>query len=136
MTVTDNIEVILEIAKEIIVHEKRNDFVFVLLGDGDVRSKMEKLAIDYNICNNIEFQGMVDYQRVMEYLFIADVCIAPDLPNGLNEHLTLIKILEYMKAKKPFVAFDFYETKTNGGRFWIVCFSNIIDYKNKISITY
>ncbi len=34
---------------------------------------------------------MVDYQKVMEYLYIADVCIAPDLPNGLNEYLTLIK---------------------------------------------
>ncbi|OGU54012.1 MAG: hypothetical protein A3K31_14185 [Ignavibacteria bacterium RIFOXYA12_FULL_35_25] len=47
----------------------------------------------------------------MEYLSIADVCIAPDQPNGLNEYLTLIKVMEYMKAKKPFVSFDLKETR-------------------------
>ncbi len=49
MTVTDNIEILIEVAKKIIIDEKRNDCKFILLGDGDVRSKMEKLANDYGI---------------------------------------------------------------------------------------
>ena len=131
MTITDNIEIIIEAARKIIVEEKRNECQFILLGDGDVRTKMEKMSYNYGISENVNFIGMVDYNKVMEYLYIADVCIAPDLPNGLNENLTLIKVLEYMKAKKPFVAFDLFETKRmakNSGMYA----SDIEDYINKI----
>ena len=131
MTVTDNIEIIIEVAKLVIDEGKRSDCHFILLGDGDVRKDMESLSEQYGIKNNIEFTGMVDYQKVMEYLYIADVCIAPDLPNGLNENLTLIKVLEYMKAKKPFVAFNLYETKRMAKDSGYYA-ENTNDFKNKI----
>ena len=111
MTVNDNIEVVIESARKIINEYNRKNCYFVLLGDGDVREKMEKLAEEYQLTNFIEFKGIVNYDKVQEYLHIANVCIAPDMPNGLNEYLTLIKVLEYMKAKKPFVSFDLKETK-------------------------
>ena len=131
MTVNDNIEIIIEAANKIINEQKREDCIFVLLGDGDVRKKMEELAQDYGINNFIKFTGIVDYKKVQEYLYIANVCIAPDQPNGLNEYLTLIKILEYMKAKKAFVSFDLKETKEIAGGAGLYA-KNIDDYVNKI----
>jgi glycosyltransferase involved in cell wall biosynthesis len=131
MTVTDNIEVIIDTAKRIILDYNRKDCCFVLLGDGSVREKLEKEVYELGISGNVIFLGIVDSTTVMEYLYIAKVCIAPDKPNGLNEYLTLIKIFEYMKAKKPFVAFNLLETKNvaqNSGLYA----ENLEDYINKI----
>jgi glycosyltransferase involved in cell wall biosynthesis len=71
---------------------------------------MEELARSHNITDNIEFTGIVNHEMVRKYLNVAEVCIAPDLPNGLNEYLTLVKVLEYMKTSKAFVAFKLKET--------------------------
>ncbi len=111
MTINDNIEVIVEVAEKIIKEHKRSDCHFILLGDGQEREKAEKAVHALGIGQSIEFKGLVNHRTVKEYLYISDICIAPDLPNGLNEYLTLIKILEYMKARKPFISFDLLETR-------------------------
>jgi len=110
MTVNDNIEVIINAANELINNNGRKDLHFVLIGDGDVRKKMEESATSFNISNHVEFTGIVNHDTVRKYLNVAEVCIAPDLPNGLNEYLTLVKVLEYMKTSKAFVAFKLKET--------------------------
>ncbi len=110
MTVNDNIEVIVNTANVLINNKGKKDLHFVLIGDGDVREKMEELARSHNITDNIEFTGIVNHEMVRKYLNVAEVCIAPDLPNGLNEYLTLVKVLEYMKTSKAFVAFKLKET--------------------------
>jgi glycosyltransferase involved in cell wall biosynthesis len=110
MTVNDNIEVIINAANELINNQGKKDLHFVLIGDGDVRKKMEELAASFNITDNVEFTGIVNHDMVRKYLNVAEVCIAPDLPNGLNEYLTLVKVLEYMKTSKAFVSFKLKET--------------------------
>ncbi len=131
MTITDNIEIIIEAAKMILREEERTDCHFILIGEGDVRASMEQLSSQYRIINNITFTGMLKYQDVMKYLYIANVCIAPDQLNGLNENLTLIKVLEYMKAKKSFVAFNLDETKRMAQDSGLYA-DDLEDYKNKI----
>lgn len=110
MTKNDNIEIIIDAADKIINKKKRQDCYFILLGSGDVENAMKTESVRRGLKNFIEFKGYVEQNIVMEYLHIADIGIAPDLPNGLNEYLTLVKILEYMKAGKPFVAFKLPET--------------------------
>ena len=112
MSSDDNLEVIIEVAKEMVYSRNIKDVMFVLVGDGDCRVNIEKLAKSLNVYNYFCFTGLVSHEIVQEYLNIADVCLTPDLPNGLNENLTLIKVLEYMKAKKAFVGFDLAETKS------------------------
>lgn len=129
MTVNDNIEVILDVAKNLI--KKENNLHFILVGDGDVRTKMEQLSKFYGISEHIEFVGLVNHKRVKEYLHIADVCIAPDLPNGLNEQLTLIKVLEYMKCSKSFVTFKLKETMDFAGDAGLYA-DDIEDFSKKI----
>jgi glycosyltransferase involved in cell wall biosynthesis len=131
MAVTDCIEVIVEAAEKIVNEYKRKDCCFILLGDGDIRGRLEKDVVNKGLSGYVKFMGLVDQKKVMEYLFIADVCIAPDKPNGLNEYLTLIKILEYMKVKKPFVSFDLLETKNIAQDSGLYA-KNIDDYVSKI----
>jgi glycosyltransferase involved in cell wall biosynthesis len=131
MTVNDNIEIIVEIARLIIQKEKREDFVFILLGDGEVLESIRVLVRKYGLESYVFFLGMVDHETVMEYLDIADVCIAPDMPNGMNEYLTLIKILEYMKCGRPFVSFALEETMNLAGEAGLFAVS-VNDFSEKV----
>ncbi len=110
MTINDNIEIIIEAVYIVVNKLGRKNIKFVLVGDGEVRKYMQELAVKLQVENYIDFTGLVNYNEVMEYIELADVCLVPDQPNGLNEYLTLIKVLEYMKTQKPFVAFELKET--------------------------
>jgi len=133
MTVNDHIEVIINVANELINKRGKNNIHFILVGDGDVRKQMEELSNSYNLDNKIEFTGIVDHKRVREFLHLADVCVAPDLPNGLNEHLTLVKVLEYMKCSKAFVAFKLKETMDFSGEAGLYA-DNDFDFADKIEL--
>jgi glycosyltransferase involved in cell wall biosynthesis len=111
MAVLDCIESIIEAADVLVNTHQRKDCIFVLLGDGPERARLERLAVEKGLQHYTVFTGKVPHARVMEYLHVAEICLAPDQPNGLNEYLTLVKTLEYMKACRPFVAFDLKETR-------------------------
>lgn len=115
MAVLDCVEVVVETAESVVRRHNRADCVFVLLGDGPARRRMEALAVEKGLGGSVEFLGRVDHAAVMGHLAVAEVCLVPDRPNGLNELLTLIKSLEYMKAARPFVAFELRETRFAAG---------------------
>ena len=131
MAASDNINVIIEAAKKIVFIHGRKDIKFLLVGDGYARNSLEELTNEENLNDYVEFLGLVDYESVKEFLYIADVCVAPDTPNGLNEYLTLVKILEYLKAGKTFVSFDLHETRVIAGEAGLYA-KNIDDYAEKI----
>lgn len=133
MTVNDNIEVIVEVARRLIGDFERKDCVFVLLGGGDVEQEMRALANSFHLEDSVLFLGMVDQEKVMRYLGVADLCIASDRPNGLNEYLTLVKILEYMKAGKAFVSFKLAETMRMAGNAGLYA-EDVDDFVAKIQL--
>ena len=60
----------------------------------------------------LEFTGYVyDREKIKEYLAQSDVCVEPAPDNELNRHSTFIKIMEFMAAGKPIIAFDLKETR-------------------------
>jgi glycosyltransferase involved in cell wall biosynthesis len=61
---------------------------------------------------NIWFVGWVsDLDTYFRYLSTADICVAPEPSNQYNDESTFVKIMEYMLAGKPIVAFDLPETR-------------------------
>ncbi len=131
MAASDNINVIIEAAEKIVFEHGKKDVKFLLVGDGYARASLEKLSGEKNLKDYVEFLGLVDYESVKEFLYIADVCVAPDTPNGLNEYLTLVKVLEYLKAGKTFVSFDLHETRIIAGDTALYA-KDFDDYVNKI----
>jgi glycosyltransferase involved in cell wall biosynthesis len=110
MTVNDNIGLILEVVRQILSTYSKHEIHAILVGGGEIEQEMKNRAKQMGLTGFVEFTGIVNHERVMEFLGVADVCLAPDAPNGLNEFLTLVKILEYMKAGKPFVSLQLPET--------------------------
>jgi len=91
---------------------KREDFLCIVVGDGDALSSVKSLAHQLGIENNVRFLGWIDDPDVyFRYLSTADICVAPEPSNKYNDHSTFVKIMEYMLAGKPIVAFDLPESR-------------------------
>lgn len=111
MGVQDGVDLALEAARWVIRDAGRGDVTFAFLGDGDQLPALQRLAREIGIDDHVVFPGFVDSEVLMRYLCTADIGLAPDPQNGLNEHLTTIKVLEYMAVSLPVVAFDLKETR-------------------------
>jgi glycosyltransferase involved in cell wall biosynthesis len=68
----------------------------------------EKLNLD----KYVNFTGFInDRKEVIRYLNNADICVESAPFNEPNNVSSFVKIMEYMAAAKPIVAFDMYETR-------------------------
>jgi len=93
---------------------KQEDFLCIVVGDGDALPSVKALAHQLGIDHKIWFVGWVsDLEVYFRYLFTADICVAPDPSNKYNDHSTFVKIMEYMLAGKPVVAFDLPESRVS-----------------------
>jgi glycosyltransferase involved in cell wall biosynthesis len=94
----------------------REDFLCIVLGDGDAHSHIKDYARDLAIDDKLWFTGWVSEPDVYcRYLFTADICVAPEPSNSYNDRSTLVKIMEYMAAARPTVAFDLPENRLSAG---------------------
>ena len=63
----------------------------------------------------VEFVGFVEEHDLIRLLSSADVCLAPEPKNALNDASTMIKVVEYMGLGRPVVAYDLTETRFSAG---------------------
>lgn len=106
----DGVDHLIRAIHHIIFDFNRTDFICIIVGDGDAYSSIKSLAEELKLTKYILFSGWVaNPSLIRRYLNSADICIAPEPSNPLNDCSTLIKILEYMAAGKPIVAFDLPE---------------------------
>lgn len=112
MATQDGLEYLLEAIAHIVHARRREDITFTLIGSGDIVPKLKRLTSQLRIEEYVVFTGRIrDDELLATYLSTADVCVAPDPKNDLNNHCTLIKIPEYMAIGKPVVSFDLTESR-------------------------
>ncbi len=87
------------------------DWRAAFVGDGDARQSAERLSRELGLSDLVDFTGRISDPALLEYLSTADVCLAPDPKNPLNEVSTMNKILEYMACSRPIVSFDLLEAR-------------------------
>lgn len=95
---------------------KFRNFRCVLAGDGDAFEHLKQLTAELNITAWVEFRGWLSSADVLACLQMADICAAPEPLNAYNDRSTMIKMMEYMAAGKPIVAFDLTEQRRTAGR--------------------
>ena len=93
--------------------QRRRDWRAVFVGDGDVLPEMRMLAADLCLDDMVKFTGRVPDEDVRRVLSTADVCLAPDPKNPLNDVSTMNKIVEYMAMGRPIVAYDLVEARVS-----------------------
>ncbi|TSC79432.1 MAG: Glycosyltransferase [Parcubacteria group bacterium Gr01-1014_29] len=87
-----------EIIKEF---KDRDDVLFVIVGDGPERKKIELRITNYELGEKVQFKGRVPNNRTQLYFVAADVYLMPSEEEGMPNAL-----LEAMAAGVPFVASD------------------------------
>ena len=98
-----------------LTRQRRDDWRAVFAGDGHAFDDLRLLADELGLGDVVEFTGFVDRATVREILATADVCLAPEPSNPLNDVSTMIKIAEYMSMGVPVVSFDLKESRFTAG---------------------
>jgi glycosyltransferase involved in cell wall biosynthesis len=93
----------------------RNDVHCIMMGSGDCFDELVALTEQLGVTDFVEFPGRVSDEFVQRCLSTADVCLAPDPLNPLNDLSTMNKVVEYMAMGRPIVSFDLVEARVSAG---------------------
>jgi glycosyltransferase involved in cell wall biosynthesis len=93
----------------------RTDWHAVFVGGGDTFDQMVALSHELGLSGDVDFTGRIPDDDLLRYLSTADVCLAPDPLNPLNDVSTMNKIMEYMAMARPIVSFDLREARVSAG---------------------
>ena len=93
----------------------RNDFHCIFMGAGDSHDEVKALSAQLGLSDVVEFPGRVSDEFVRRCLSTADVCLAPDPQNPLNDVSTMNKVVEYMAMERAIVSFDLIEARVSAG---------------------
>lgn len=111
----DGVELLLESVEYLVKSKERRDILFALVGSGPEQPRMKALAESRGLGNFVTFTGALYGADLFAYFATADVAVAPDPSNALNNKLTMVKVLEYMASGLPVVMYDLVEGRISSG---------------------
>jgi glycosyltransferase involved in cell wall biosynthesis len=77
--------------------------VFLLVGDGPLRTDLQHHVRSMNIDYAFNFVGKVSHSEVPKYINSANICVAPFTSSISRSGLSPLKLYEYMSCGKPVV---------------------------------
>ncbi|CAD6491632.1 MAG: D-inositol-3-phosphate glycosyltransferase [Candidatus Argoarchaeum ethanivorans] len=88
------------------VKKSRKDVKLLMVGDGNDKSNLERLAGELGIRDDVVFTGNVYSHEIPHFIAAADVGVSPVPPLDFYKLSSPIKMFEYMAMSKPVVAND------------------------------
>jgi glycosyltransferase involved in cell wall biosynthesis len=108
--VQDGVDFLLRALRHLVFDLTKSDLLCLVIGKGDAQPALERQAEELSIADHILFTGWIDDpDRYHRYIASADICVDSSPSNAYNDRCTTIKMMEYMAAGKPIVAFDLPE---------------------------
>ena len=86
-----------------------------IVGDGPVRSRLRDRCRQLGVNARVTFAGHVAHALVPRLIAAADIGVDPAPGTELNHGSTMIKVVEYMGAGRPLVAYALRETRRSAG---------------------
>ena len=106
----DGLDYLIDAARIIIQDWRRDDILFILIGDGTEHPRLRRRVESLRISSQVEFTGLITSdEQLGSIISTADVCVSPDEANRMNDISTMNKTMEYMTLGKPVVQFDLKE---------------------------
>jgi glycosyltransferase involved in cell wall biosynthesis len=109
MGAQEGLDLLLESIEYIVKQQNRGDTLFVLVGAGTELPRLKSVVTQKGLAPITKFVGRIPDGELAAYLCTADVCVAPDPYNPMNDKSTMNKILEYMAYGRPIVLYDLTE---------------------------
>lgn len=88
------------------VKMSRKDVELLMVGDGNDKSNLERLAGELGIRDDVVFTGQVYFNDIPNFIAAADIGASPVPPLDFYKLSSPIKMFEYMAMSKPVVAND------------------------------
>lgn len=60
------------------------DTIYLIVGDGDDRSRLESLAVECGVVEDVQFTGSVPWEELPDYFRLADVFVMPSTGEGFG----------------------------------------------------
>jgi glycosyltransferase involved in cell wall biosynthesis len=111
----DGVDYLLRSIRVIRHNWQRTDIQFTLMGGGENLASLRRMATELDLDDVVEFTGRVSNETVCEILSTAELCVAPDPVNPLNDKSTMNKILEYMAMSRAIVSYRLAESVFSAG---------------------
>jgi glycosyltransferase involved in cell wall biosynthesis len=92
-----------------------SDATLTVVGDGPVADELRRRCAGAGIDGRVKFSGHVPHEHVPALIAGADIGVDPAAGSELNHGSTMIKVIEYMGAGRPLVAYDLRETRRSAG---------------------
>jgi len=111
----DGVDLLIESIHYIVKQKHRDDTQFTLMGSGTETPRLKALVAQKGLEPWVTFTGRVPGDVLAQYLSTADVGVAPDPLNRMNDKSTMGKILEYMAFGLPVVLYELTEGRRSAG---------------------
>jgi glycosyltransferase involved in cell wall biosynthesis len=99
MTKKKGVQNIVDLAPSLL--QKHKNLLFVMIGDGELRCKLERIVEESGLSGNFYFTGEVSREKVLGYLEQADIFALPSSNEAFG-----ISILEAISKEVPVVAMN------------------------------
>jgi glycosyltransferase involved in cell wall biosynthesis len=111
----DGVDRVVQAAHHVVHTFGRRDVLFAMIGKGECWLELQRLSRKLEVDDCMTFLGHVSDDSLIDYLSTADLCLAPDPPDRMNQLSTMTKIMEYMACQRPIVSFELLETRRSAG---------------------
>jgi glycosyltransferase involved in cell wall biosynthesis len=93
------LDILVEVAEHLSKKDKK--IKFIIVGDGRHLHSLKDKVSRYNVIDFFIFTGAIEQKKVVDYINVADICIAPFVK---ERKASPIKILEYMACGKMVIS--------------------------------
>jgi glycosyltransferase involved in cell wall biosynthesis/peptidoglycan/xylan/chitin deacetylase (PgdA/CDA1 family) len=115
MEAQDGVDLLLDSIEHLVNGDARRDTLFAVIGWGTQLPHLQARAKANGLEPWVRFTGPLYGDDLWAYLATADVAVAPDPFNELNDKLSMIKVFEYMAFGLPVVLYDLVEGRRSAG---------------------
>lgn len=108
----DGVDLLIKVVHILVQQLNQKQIHCTVVGDGDDLPRVKRLSGELGMNSHFNFTGYIhDRKIVRKYIEGADICLETAPFSEVNGRSTFIKVMEYMAAGKPIVAFDLEETR-------------------------
>jgi glycosyltransferase involved in cell wall biosynthesis len=111
----DGVDRVVQAAHHVVHTFGRRDVMFAMIGKGECWHELQRQSVELKVVEFVKCLGHVSDDLLLDYLSTADLCLAPDPPDRMNQLSTMTKIMEYMACQRAIVSFDLLETRRSAG---------------------
>jgi glycosyltransferase involved in cell wall biosynthesis len=111
----DGVEILIEAAAILRQIQPDLEFAVDLVGDGEARPGLERLAAERGVADRLVFHGYRQADYFVPLLARTHICVCPDPPTQFNSVSTMTKVVEYLAMGRPALIFDLQETRAVAG---------------------